>query len=200
MIRQGGAVRRRLSGASDKGSMGQGSRIEVCLFSRFSISVDGEFVNLHNTKAAELIAFLACERGRPVSKRRAAYAIWPNSSEAAAMQSMYKVLQHVHKLSYCGRKIPLITTRGEARLDVRKVTLDVIDFTRLYNSGEPEDWKRAIDLYRGILLFDSGYDWASEYEGEYDTGYYELLSRLEGYYTEIGNRNLALYYRRKFAE
>jgi two-component SAPR family response regulator len=178
----------------------QDSRVEICLFSRFSVRIDGGIVDMHSAKAAELIAFLACERGCSVSKHRAADALWPDPGGDAAMQSLYKVIQHIRKLSYHGQKIPLTITRGAVNLDVARVTLDVLDFLRLYDSDEPKDWERAIGLYRDILLIDSGYDWASEYEADYDVRYYELLDRLEKHYVKTGNQNLARYYRKRLSE
>jgi two-component SAPR family response regulator len=186
--------------ADPAAARGRDIRMGACLFPRFSLCVDGEPVDLHGSKAEELIAFLACERGRRVSKRRAAEALWPDVCEHSALQSLYKVLQHLNKLSYHGQRIPLIVTRGAVGLDVHRMAIDSLDFRRLYDSDDPKDWERAIDLYRGILLIDSGYDWASEYEADYDVRYYELLDRLAKHYAETGNQNLARYYRRRLTE
>jgi two-component SAPR family response regulator len=80
------------------------------------------------------------------------------------------------------------------------VATDIGDFCRLYNSDVPECWRKAIELYRGILLLDSHYGWAAEYEGYYDARYYDLLDRLAAFYRDKGNPVMARYYEAKMAE
>ncbi|MDR3090605.1 MAG: hypothetical protein LBU36_00185 [Clostridiales bacterium] len=164
-------------------------------FSNFSVETGGETTDTHSAKANELIAFLACERGS-VSKRRAAETLWADSPPEKAIKSLYQTLRHLRTLDFPAPPI-VSETRGALRL---AAATDTADFLRLYESGAPEDWERAVVLYRGILLVDNCYDWASEYEGYYDVRYYELLSRLAAHYASAGNKNLARYYKNRLNE
>ncbi|MDR1649167.1 MAG: hypothetical protein LBR71_02810 [Synergistaceae bacterium] len=157
-------------------------------------------MNLHSAKAGELLAFLACERGGMVSKQRTAETLWPNAEGDRARRSLYKIIQHIRKLTFGGQAIPLLDAHGEISLDLRRVRVDAEEFLNLYASASPEDWERALELYRGILLLDSDYDWAHEYETFYDVRYYELLERLARYYSDAKNENLARYYRNRLSE
>jgi hypothetical protein len=80
------------------------------------------------------------------------------------------------------------------------VRTDLADFLRLYASGGAKDWREAVELYRGIPLIECPYEWAAEYEGFYDTRYYELLSRLAAHFDAEGNTILARYYKDKLTE
>jgi two-component SAPR family response regulator len=155
---------------------------------------------LHSAKARELLAFLACERGRAVSKRRAAEILWPDAGGDRALQRLYKTIQHIRKLTFRGQTIPLLDAHGEISLDLRRAEADTEEFLSLYASASPEDWKRALELYRGILLLDSDYDWAHEYETSYDVRYCELLERLAQHYAGAGNSYLARHYRDKLSK
>ncbi|MDR2359936.1 MAG: hypothetical protein LBD85_01465 [Oscillospiraceae bacterium] len=175
-----------------------GKNIRACCFSHFSLTINGKSVNLHSLKADELIALLICERGKPISKQRAAGALWPNND--CPLPNLYKVIEHIHRWRFEGVSVPLIAARGSICIDISEVDADTEDFIRLYNSDAPEDWVTAVELYRGILLIDSKYDWAVEYEAYYDVRYYELLERLTGHYEKIADRNMTQYYRAKQAE
>ncbi|GHU87691.1 hypothetical protein FACS1894202_02430 [Clostridia bacterium] len=166
------------------------------MFSRLEVSVGGVEIDLHNAKASELLAFLACERGA-VSKAKAADRLWPDAEPKRAMDSLYHILRHIRQLENGAEFIE--EQRGAVSLG-RRVGTDADEFVKLYNSDNPEDWRKAVELYRNVLLIDSVYDWAIDYESHYDTIYYDVLSRLSAHYESCGNRVLARYYKDKLNE
>ena len=167
--------------------------IELDCFSKFAMRIDGNAVNLHSAKAEELIAFLACENGL-VSKHKVAETLWATVLPEQAMDSLYKVLQHIKHLPFY---VPVVQARGKLSLDLSSVKMDLAEFLSYYESFNIKDWEKAVSLYRDILLVDNCYDWSNKYEARYDTYYYEILSRLVEYYQDKNNPYMAYYYQSK---
>lgn len=123
-----------------------------------------------------------------------AEALWADASSERAMGSLYKVLQHIKHLPFY---VPVVQARGTLSLDLSFIKMDIAEFLRYYESSKADDWKKAVSLYRDVLLIDNCYDWSNAYEARYDTYYYELLSRLMDYYKSKNNHCMAYYYKSK---
>ena len=162
------------------------------------MEIDGKPVDFGMKKAEELLALLVCELGGSVSKSKAASMLWPDSLPAISADSLRKVIRHLNRMIKDGLALPLQITRSGLRLDISSADIDMVNFKAHSKSDAPEDWERAIDAYRGVLLSDNGFDWATEYDGEYAAAYFDLLTRLEQYFMKGGQNEKARYYRNKF--
>jgi two-component SAPR family response regulator len=162
------------------------------------LEIDGKSVDFGMKKAEELLALLVCKLGGSVSKSKAASMLWPDSLPKIAADSLRKVIRHLNKMMREGLALPLQITRSGLCFDISSADIDIVNFKAYSKSEAPEDWERAVDVYRGVLLSDNGFDWATEYDGEYDTVYFDLLLRLEQYFTRGGKNEKARYYRNKF--
>jgi two-component SAPR family response regulator len=151
-------------------------------------------IDLHSDKARELIAFLACEHGLPVPKARIASQLWPSVPERRARDSLYKVLRHIRSISCAEVPIPVVCGQGRAYLDTSVATVDIEEFVRLSLGDDPAGWERAVAMCRCPLLCDEHFEWAAQYEGQYEMLCQDILERLAAYHGAVGASNKAYYY------
>lgn len=148
-------------------------------FRKFSLRFRGESYRLRNSKAAELLACLACEKGGPISKARLAERLWPGVASAQALDSLYKVCRFIRCLNFEGIGIPLRTELGEVALDLKQIACDLALFDRMTERGAtPESWRRAVELYTGPVLAEETYGWSFIHEAYYEMRLAELLEKL----------------------
>jgi len=164
-------------------------------FGSFRFLLDGKLLRLKNGKAKELLALLACEGGRPVSKRRAAFLLWGEAGEEQALDSLSKVCGSLRRLSReHGGFLPLVSTYGELRLDMDRLWCDLTEFSRLAARGDAESQREAAALHTGELLAAETYEWAEEYAGWLEIRFLELCESLAARYREQGKEKLARRY------
>jgi two-component SAPR family response regulator len=156
-------------------------RLSIDCFAHFALRVDGIPVSLNNSKAEELIALLACERGQIISKARAAEQLWLDSSPFHARDSLYKVLHFIRDYRIDALCIPVVDLRECLYLDISHIDIDIEGFMRLTSSIDPDDCERAVSLYRRSLLVDSTYERAWEYEVLFSLRYASTLEALVAY-------------------
>jgi two-component SAPR family response regulator len=171
-------------------------QVEIRCFSRFTLLAGGAAVNLHSAKAEELIAFLVCEQ-QSVSKHKVAETLWPDADDKHAMDSLYKTLRHISKISADGKRLPVIDNRNSLQIDFTAVLIDTYEFLSLCGSSESDDRERAVGIYKSGLLIDNNYDWAIDYEADYDIRYYELLQDLGRHFSRLGDKKKVRYYKAK---
>lgn len=163
----------------------------------FSLLCGGVPVAVNQKKARELLAFLACEEGRPVRKGTAAAALWPGQTEPRAMDSLYKICHGLEELAQRGEIPPVHSVRGSLWLDMARVDCDLLAFKEMtVQSDSIGDLRRAVELYRGPLLIEEGYEWTERLEGFYDMRYLETVERLRDYFRKLGRREEEAYYAR----
>ncbi|MDR0936750.1 MAG: hypothetical protein LBM98_08725 [Oscillospiraceae bacterium] len=173
--------------------------MQINCFSRFSMRLDGAQVDLYSGRAEELIALLVCEPNG-ISKSKAADMMWPDSPPFTAADKLRKVIKHLQTLIGNGLPLPLTVTRDALSLNISQIKIDFVIFLALARSEDAKDWEHSVEMYSGVLLSDSRFDWAVEYESVYDAEYYDLLARLETYFAGRGDKDKARYYRDKRQE
>jgi DNA-binding SARP family transcriptional activator len=113
-------------------------------------------------RAGQVLKYLVCHRDRAIHVEELADAFWPE----AGMTAVSTVRHFIHALRdrlepgrTKGRPSPFVVTRdGGYRLDLQRVSIDVIEFEEHLAAGRLE---RALALYRGDMLADEPYaDWA----------------------------------------
>lgn len=172
-------------------------RYELNCFGRFSLMRDARPARVEKEKARELLAFLACERGRPSSKRRAAEALWPGRTEAQAVDSLYKVCRYLQECRQRGEAPAVRAARGQLWLDMAQINCDLERFYALSGpAASLEELRQAAELYRGPLLVEEGYEWSEDWEGFYDLRYLDVLARLHAALQQLGREREALRYAR----
>ena len=152
--------------------------IRVECFGRFNVTNGGSRVCFRSAKARELLALLVAERGRPISKRRAASALWPGSGERQAKESLYKAIRALKRMEGVSVPLPVLDERGSLALDMTGISADTEDFLHLHAEDSERSRRLACELYRSGLFADEDFDWVLEYDGTYEMRFQEMLCDL----------------------
>jgi DNA-binding SARP family transcriptional activator/TolB-like protein/tetratricopeptide (TPR) repeat protein len=103
-------------------------------------------------KARALLAYLAAEGGRPVSRERLADLLWPYQSSEQARHSLRNCLLELRKAFGSAAALHLVA--DFANCCIRNVGVDLDRFETLARSDHPDELQSAADLYRGEFLAD----------------------------------------------
>jgi TolB-like protein len=148
-----------------------GRRIELNVLGRLEIRTEGEPVALRARKARALLAYLAVESGRPVTRERLATLLWGGTRDERARHNLRQALSKIRQT--CGS---IVLSDGETvDIDRAACTIDVVEFERLANSDDPETISNCLDLYRGDLL-----DGLQPRESEFEDWLRDARERLRG--------------------
>ena len=107
-------------------------------------------------KAQALLAILALDPGRALSRDRLIALLWSDRGESQARGSLRHALTELRKAFADLDPPPLITDRERARIDPDAVEVDAVTFERLVDDDTAEALMAAAELYRGDLL--DGFD------------------------------------------
>lgn len=134
--------------------------MEACslaLLGGFSLkSADGRELQLTTRKDRSLLAYLALNPGRPLSRDQMAGLLWGDRGETQARDSLRQSLAAIRQaFRQCGFD-PLATDRETATFDVTGIDVDAARFARLAEAPAGDAAEQAAACYRGDLL--EGYD------------------------------------------
>ena len=184
-------------------------KIEITLFNRFEIRMDGKpiLVNLSNTRKTKLfLSYLLLHKQKAISHRELFELLWSGedySNPGTALRTLlYRYRALVDKMGIEQLRNSIISRRGayqwNQELDISIDNFDFDDYSKIglnqtMSEGKRKQClKRAIDLYTGPLLPDSGEEhWvvpkAVYYRDLYvqDVLAYIALLKEEGAYDEI---------------
>ncbi len=122
---------------------------------------DGPLTTIDSPRLQSLLAYLLLHRDQATPRRRLAFLLWPDSSEAQAHTNLRKLLFELRRaLPNAERCLEAKGATLQWRADA-PFTLDVSAFEEAAQRATPADLAEAVALYRGDLL-PSGYDdWIS---------------------------------------
>ena len=103
-------------------------------------------------KARALLAYLAAQGGRPVSRERLSDLLWPYQGSDQARHSLRNCLLELRKALGPGAKRHLVAEFANCRL--QDIELDGERFERLARSSNRVELAVAAELYRGEFLSD----------------------------------------------
>ncbi len=125
-----------------------GRCVELNVLGRLEIRAEGELVELRSKKARALLAYLAVENGRPVTRERLATLLWGGTRDERARHNVRQALSKIRQT--CGS---IVLSDGETvEIDNAACAIDVVEFERLAKSDDPEALSSCLDLYRGELI------------------------------------------------
>ena len=101
-------------------------------------------------KARALLAYLAAESGRAVSRERLADLLWPYQGSEQARHSLRNCLLELRKALGSLADLHLVADFANCR--IRDVEVDLDRFETLARSEDPAELQAAADLYRGEFL------------------------------------------------
>ena len=129
-----------------------GFEMNIQLFGEFEITDSkGLSLDLPSKKAQVLLAALALNRGREISRQRAAELLWSNRSEEQARSSLRQTLTRLRKVLDQSVPDALSVSRSSLSLLAKRVTVDVVQFEDACARGM-SGTDDASGLYRGDFL------------------------------------------------
>ncbi|HEX6260274.1 MAG TPA: BTAD domain-containing putative transcriptional regulator, partial [Woeseiaceae bacterium] len=142
---------------TDSAMAGQGAeaspKIQLQLFGGFTLrcAVDDP-VSLSLRKAQALIAYLAVSKAGCLSRDQAATLLWPNSTQATALQSLRQA-RHTLMRELTAKDLSFLSCdRRDIRLDRSGLDVDALEFTGLVATADEASLTRAAELYTGEFL------------------------------------------------
>ena len=156
--------------------------VQVLLLGPLTVRAAGkELDHWRTAKSRDMLAYLALNRGRPVTRDQLIEALWPEADPAAILGSFHTSMHHLRR-GLGDQAASLITFGGGAyRFDASRAYLDLDDFTEAAAAAAEQDWRRAVALYRGNLLEDLSYDWCEAPREKARQVYTGVLRRLAAY-------------------
>lgn len=158
------------------------------------VGADGLDVRQIRRRNAKIVlALLAMNRGREVTKERLAATIWPDAAPACSRQNLYVVWAYLKKVLKVGASCPyLVSTQTGYKLDSRYARSDVEDFDELckgllFGHDDKDAWeelyeKVSCDFVEDLLPEVTGNDHIDAMRVRYRTqlvdGLVEASSRL----------------------
>jgi DNA-binding SARP family transcriptional activator/TolB-like protein/tetratricopeptide (TPR) repeat protein len=167
------------------------------------IEIDQRRLGKLPRKARALMAYLAAQGGRPVSRERLSDLLWPYQGSEQARHSLRNCLLELRKALAQGAARHLVAEFANCRL--QDIDTDVARFEQLSRSQERAELLAAAELYRGEFLSDFGIDsepfqeWLS---GERDRALdliCSVLQRLTGLQDKNGEHEAAIVSARRLA-
>lgn len=130
--------------------------VRVRLLGAAELEIDGEEVPLRGDPTRRLMAMLALNAGRELTRLKVAHGLWPKKSADQSLAQALKSLRDAIKEAGFDPDLVVRTTRGSsvAAGTIRLVAdwVDAKEFERLAGSHGRDELERALDLYRGDLL------------------------------------------------
>ncbi len=161
--------------------------LKIKLFGSMEVEVRGQpLPKLRSRRELWLLALLALQNGRPVSRVWLAQNLWPFPDYAADLAA-YNVRRALTNLRAAlgpesGRlqSVPL----SSLRLDLTNASVDAAAFAEAASDGISTSHETAVSLYNGPLLLECTEPWASALRAEFEQRYLTCLR-------EVGERALA---------
>jgi DNA-binding SARP family transcriptional activator/TolB-like protein len=126
--------------------------LSIGILGPLTIVVDGSALGKAPRKARALIAYLAAQDGRAVSRERLADLLWPYQGTDQARHSLRNCLLELRKVLGAAADAHLGTDFSSCRIAAADVDLD--RFEHLARSQQREELRTAAELYRGEFLAD----------------------------------------------
>ncbi len=122
----------------------------LSLLGGFRLTVDGECREVPARRVRALACRLAID-DTPLPREMLAGLLWPDLPPAVAWHRLRQALGELRR-SLEGAAIGLTVTAREAALETYGGRIDVREFRILAAGKDPDEWRRAMDLYQGNLL------------------------------------------------
>lgn len=142
----------RKAGESDSAKCGE--EVFVLLVAPFEVR-RGVALQTVPKKAQGLVAYLASQLGRPVSREHLATLLWGNSGTEQARQSLRQALVALRNALGPKSNDLLATDTASVLLQSRDaLQIDIVQYEAACRSSARQDLERAASLYRGEFLAD----------------------------------------------
>jgi len=140
---------------------------------------DAPVTTVNTSRLQALLAYLVLHRHAPQSRRRLAFLLWSNSTEAQAHTNLRTLVHRLRHALPAADHFLHADTRTLQWLSNAPFTLDVADFESAISLANPSvALRKAVDLYRGDLLPGCYDDWILPERERLRQTFSEALERL----------------------
>ena len=178
------------------------SRPRIELLGGFRLVSEGRSISFSaSQKAAVLLAYLACRRGREIPREILIDALWPESDPDSGRTRLRTVLSDLRKL-LSDHGIPetevLAASRGGVALDAALVSTDLADFQGYVKPGPEcgqdriQKLESGLSLYQGDLLPGFYDEWAQSLRDDVSKRRAEAINELAVLHESEGNPDRAV--------
>lgn len=176
---------------------GRNKKGKIICFQKFSIyGSEGEYINFHNSKCEELLAFLIHHQGQPVSKDLIIETLWEGKEYKKAMSTLYSTMYQLRKTLEPYQLDILIeqskSGEGYYAFQLAEMELDVEEFTKRLSIAV-EDSKACsnmIELYKGSYFEKNDYFWAQERRQQLENRFIKVLEKYYQFQLNVKNYQL----------
>jgi DNA-binding SARP family transcriptional activator/TolB-like protein len=175
--------------------------LSISLLGSLIIECDDRRLGKFPKKARALLAYLAAQDGRPVTRERLADLLWPYQGSDQARHSLRNCLLELRKGLSASAGGCLAADFSTCRL--RDTEIDLDRFEQLGRSRSPLDLQRAAGLYRGEFLADFAIDsepfqeWLAAERDRALEAVCAILQRLTAVHDEAGEHDAAIHSARR---
>lgn len=140
-------------------------RINVCRELSFEVTKGhAEVVQWRTAKAQELFLYLLLHTGKTVRKSDLAELLWPEIDFSDDYSQLYTAIYHVRKtLSTFGNHFILKNVADGYHLNIKNVSIDIVEWEQNIKSGPPIDIKSIADYEIMMKPYTGGYLEAYDY-------------------------------------
>ena len=134
--------------------------LEIRLFGAGRIVDDGRELKIASRRwTLPLLAYLAMQRGKPILRKRLAFALWPDETEETALINLRRNLHRLRDALPISEDETLIRVDEEsiAWNEAASCQIDILDYETL--RAEAGYIEQAVALYAGDFLEDFFDDW-----------------------------------------
>lgn len=133
--------------------MASGAPLRIQLLGGFAVSRDQErAVAVAARKTRALLAYLALGAGRAHDREKLCNLLWSDRGDKQARDSLRQALMELRDVFAGLQPSPLLTDHDKISLGGVDIEVDAIEFETLAGSSDPNDLRRAAELYDGDLL------------------------------------------------
>jgi TolB-like protein/Flp pilus assembly protein TadD len=108
-------------------------------------------VAINGKKAQALLAYLALQNGKPVSREKASRLLWNGLDDEHGRNNLRQCLVGLRR-DLAGISELLRVERDQLSLNLASVTTDVLAIRNALNQPSPVEWSKALDSYGGSFL------------------------------------------------
>ncbi len=156
-----GAVAEAVDKMTTRYSREKTSGLHIMTFGIFQVVKNGVAIPWKSSKTKELLAFLVDCRGADVSSTVIQKTLWPNTESKKAASVYHTTLHNLREKLEANDIHGLLSgTRGSQRVNSDAFECDFYEFEKEVETGTPESYMRAFDLYKGHYLENNTYHWS----------------------------------------
>lgn len=164
------------------------SSLHLAVLGPICVQSRTETRSLFASLPAMVIGLLVCcaAAGRPITRSRLAGSLWPDQTEARARRNLADALYRLRRALGDELAGELLCV-DEETVGLGDVRVDADDFRRLAASSSLDEWRAALELYRGDLLEELDAEWLLAPRAELRERYLATLERVCTALTEAGH-------------